>query len=86
VETRTDDLRARVREVLAEVFPDKNVDVIGDDDGLASVFDLDSLAAVDLALEIERRTGCYVPDEDLAKLTSIAATAEYLAAHPRTAR
>lgn len=75
-----DELRKQVREVLVEVFPDEEVGSIGDDDPLADALNLDSLAAVDLALEIERRTGLYIPDEDLPKLSSIGVTAEYLAA------
>ena len=52
------------------------VDLHGGD--LVEALDLDSMAMIDVALEVERRLGVHVPDEDLERLTSIDAIAEYL--------
>ena len=41
---------------------------------------LDSLDLVELVARLEQATGIYVPDPDLAKLTSVATTLDYIAA------
>ena len=73
--------RTLVRAVLAELFPDRDLSALGDRDDLASSLDIDSMALIDIALELERRTGLHVPDEDLPTLTSVQAAVDYLAAH-----
>jgi acyl carrier protein len=66
--------------MLAELFPDRNVEAVAADDDLASALDLDSLAMIDFALEIERRVGLHIPDEDLEGLTTIGASVAYVTA------
>jgi acyl carrier protein len=66
--------------MLAELFPDRDVEAVAADDDLASALDLDSLAMIDFALEIERRVGLHIPDEDLEGLTTIGASVAYVTA------
>ena len=77
--TRTE-VEATVRAILTDLFPDHDIAAVGDDDDLVEALDLDSMAQIDVVLEIERRTGFHVPDTDLLELTSIRATADYLSA------
>ena len=73
------DAEATIRDILADLFPDYEVGAVPRDADLAEALDLDSMAQIDLVLEIERRTGIHVPDEDIERLTSIEVAAEYLA-------
>ncbi len=77
------DIRQSIRKILAELFPDHDLSQLADGDSLASSLDLDSMAMIDVALEVERRFGVHVPDEDLERLTSIDAIAGYLSALDR---
>jgi acyl carrier protein len=72
-----------VRSILRELFPDDDVDALSGDADMAEALDLDSMALIDLVLELERRTGVEVPDEDLPRLTSIDAVVAYVDAKTR---
>ena len=72
------EIRQSLRQILTELFPDHDISQLGDGDALADSLDLDSMAMIDVALEVERRLGIHVPDEDLERLTSIDAISEYL--------
>lgn len=76
--TKTD-LEGQVRGILAELFPDHDVGSLPADAEFADTLDMDSMALIDTVLEIERRTGVHIPDEDLDGLTTIDATVRYLA-------
>lgn len=75
------DLTDTVRQVLVKLFPDHDVSQVSDDADLKDALDIDSLALIDVVLEIERRTGVHVPDEDLGQLTSIDSAVNYVSAH-----
>jgi acyl carrier protein len=78
VEQTQSDIKMRIREILTELFPDHDITQLGDGASLAETLDIDSMAVIDVALEVERRFGVHVPDEDLERLTSIDAIAGYL--------
>ena len=75
------DIEASVRRILTELFPDRDVAALADDDDLATALSLDSMALIDVALQVERELGLHIPDEDLGKLTSVRAAAHYVAEH-----
>jgi acyl carrier protein len=72
------EIRATIREILTELFPDHDITRVGDGDSLEDSLDIDSMAVIDVALEVERRLGVHVPDEGLEHLTSIDAITTYL--------
>jgi acyl carrier protein len=74
------ELEDTLRAILADLFPDHDAAALQDDDDLVEALDLDSMAQIDLVLEIERRLGCHVPDEDIERLTTIRIAADYLEA------
>ena len=75
--TRTE-LEAAFRGILADLFPDHDVAALEDDDDLVEALDLDSMAQIDVVLEIERRLGLHIPDEELTQLTTVRASVDYL--------
>jgi acyl carrier protein len=74
------ELEASIRAMLARLFPDHDVAGLASDADLSDALDLDSMAVIDVALEIERLFGVRIPDEDLPGLTSIGAITNYVAA------
>ena len=79
VTTTPRDAEATIRSILTDLFPDRDVSAVPGDAELADALDIDSMAQIDLVLELERRTGVHVPDEDVERLTSIDVAAAYLA-------
>jgi acyl carrier protein len=81
VATSQTDAEATIRSILTDLFPDAEVSDVSSDAPLTDALDIDSMAQIDVVLEIERRTGIHVPDEDIEGLTTIGVAAEYLADH-----
>jgi len=79
---RHDDVefRASIRRELRSIRRDKLPAVWDDDSSYRDDLGLDSLDLVEMVARLEQVTGIFVPDEDFVKLTSIAATADYVRA------
>jgi acyl carrier protein len=59
-------------------LPDDDIAAVPGDANLVETLDIDSLSLVDFLLELERETGLRIPDEDLARLTTIDAIVDYV--------
>lgn len=79
-----DEIEAVLRDALASLFPRYDVAGLSREVDLVDALDLDSMAVIDFALEIERRLDLHIPDEDLMKLTSLGEAVDYIAAHRGT--
>src|SRR5215207_723673 len=75
-----DDLafRASIRRELRSIRRDMLPPVWDDDASFRGDLGLDSLDLVEMVARLEQVTGVFVPDEDVGKLTSVAATADYV--------
>lgn len=71
-------LRAYIRQELRAIRPGKLPPDWSDDARYREELGLDSLDFVEMIARLEQLTGIFVPDIDVPKLTSIAATAEYV--------
>lgn len=78
--TTTADTRSAVLAVLAEIAPEADLALLSDDADLRDELDLDSLDLQNLVEGIHARLGVDVPERDYGRLTTLAATSEYLAA------
>lgn len=76
----TAESRDLVLRCLAEIAPDADLDNLDPSADLRRTLDLDSMDMLDLVAAIAEQGGATVPDKDMARLTSLDATAEYLAA------
>jgi acyl carrier protein len=76
----TTDVERTVRAILAEAFPDDDIDTINSAQTLREALDLDSLTMMDVVLELEQRSGIKIPNEDIDRLDSIDAVVEYVSA------
>ncbi len=74
----TEDLITAVREELAVAAPDTPAHAPADAE-LTADLGVDSLSVLELVARLEYRFGVVVPDEDWARMRSIAAIADYLA-------
>jgi acyl carrier protein len=74
-------VEAKLRALLAELFPDDDISGVRGDADLRDVVDLDSMAQVDLAVAVERTFGVSIPDEEIGSLTSVDATVRWVVAH-----
>ncbi len=80
METRAE-IEHTLREALAALFPRRDLSGLGLDTDLVQELDLDSMAVIDFALEVERRLDLHIPDDDLATLTTLRQAIDYVAAN-----
>jgi acyl carrier protein len=78
VEQTRSEVDATIRSTLGEVLPDQDISVVPGDANLVDSLGVDSLDLIEFVLELERRTGARVADEDLKRLTSIDAVVDYV--------
>ena len=69
------DLRAQLREIIAEIGEVDDPDTITEDADLFEDLDLDSMQAMEIVLEIERQFGVQVQEADLSQIRSLGAAA-----------
>ena len=80
------DLREQLRDIIAEVGELDDAESITDDAHLFTDLGLDSMQALEIVLEIERRWDLTVPEDDLQKIQSLkdaVELAERLGAKPK---
>lgn len=73
-----DELRDTVLEELSEIAPDIDMATFKDDANLQRDYDLDSMDSLNLAEAIHARLGVNIPEQDYARLHSIAELLDYL--------
>ena len=78
------EFRAGIRREIRSIRRDKLPPEWNDDSSFRAELGLDSLDLVEMVARLEQATGLFVPDEDIVKLTSIAATADYVRARRHT--
>ena len=71
------DIAVRIRTALADYLK-RDVKTIKPSDALRNDLGLDSMATIELLYEIEDAFDVQIPDEDLAKLTTVANVTAYI--------
>jgi acyl carrier protein len=71
------DIAIRVRTALAEYLK-RDVETIKPGDGLRNDLGLDSMATIELLYQIEDAFDVQIPDQDLAKLVTVANVTTYI--------
>jgi acyl carrier protein len=74
----TQDLSARVLELLVSVAPDVDADAVRPDEPFRDQFDFDSMDTLNFAIALHGAFGVDVPETDYAELTSLAKCVRYL--------
>ena len=75
------DISNVVLEIIADIAPDEDTSNIKPDVRLRDQLDLDSMDFLDIVMELRKRHGVEVPEEDYPKLASLDSCVEYLTPH-----
>ena len=67
-----------VLEIIEEIAPDEDVSAVKPDVRLRDQLDLDSMDFLDIVMELRKKHGIEVPEEDYPQLASLDSCAEYL--------
>lgn len=73
-----DELRKTVLEELSGIAPDIDMNSFDDGADLQDEYDLDSMDALNLAEAVHKRLGVNIPDQEYARMRSIADLINYL--------
>ena len=73
------EVKKAVLEIIGDIVPDHNVDVVKDDVALREQLDLDSMDFLDIVMELKKRHRIEVPQEDFPHLATLNSCVEYLA-------
>ncbi|MCZ4602791.1 acyl carrier protein [Streptomyces sp. Lzd4kr] len=72
-----------VKESIARVIPGADVAALGPDDAFRDVLEMDSLDFLSFVEVLSERSGVRIEDEDTSRLTTLAASADFLVADAR---
>lgn len=75
----TDDkIRQIILDIIAEIAPDEELASVKPDVRLRDQLDLDSMDFLDIVMELRKKYGIEVPEDDYPRLASLDSCAEYL--------
>ena len=67
-----------VLEIIAEIAPDEDLSDVKPEINLRDQIDLDSMDFLDIVMELRKKYGIEVPEEEYSHLASLKSSAEYL--------
>jgi acyl carrier protein len=67
-----------ILDIIASIAPDEDLSDVKPDVRLRDQLDLDSMDFLDIVMELRKRYGVEVPEEDYPKLATIDSCVEYL--------
>ncbi len=67
-----------VLEIIAEIAPDEDLSDVKPEINLRDQLDLDSMDFLDIVMELRKKYGIEVPEEDYSHLASLNSCADYL--------
>ena len=70
-----------VKDIIATIAPDEDVSSLTPDERLRDQIELDSMDFLDIVMELRKRYGVQVPEEDYGRLATLESCAEYLEPH-----
>jgi acyl carrier protein len=73
-----EDVQKIVIDIIEEIAPDEDVSSIKPEVRLRDQLDLDSMDFLDIVMELRKKHGIEVPEEDYPKLASLESCGEYL--------
>lgn len=75
---KTDEISSMILEVIHEIVPDEDLSNIDPDVRLRDQIDMDSMDFLDIIMELRKRYGITVPEDDYMKLSSLNSSVAYL--------
>jgi len=77
----TEEIVLAVKDIIATIAPDEELDGLTMDEPLREQIELDSMDFLDIVMELRKRYGVHVPEDDYKELASLQGCANYLAPH-----
>jgi len=75
------DISGAILDIIAHIAPDEDVSDVKPDVRLRDQLELDSMDFLDIVMELRKRYGVEVPEEDYPKLATLDSCVEYLTPH-----
>lgn len=75
-----DEVKEAVTDIIATIAPDEDLVSLNDTDLLRDQIELDSMDFLDIVMELRKRYGVMVPEDDYKELGSLESCANFL--HP----
>ncbi|MAE45267.1 MAG: acyl carrier protein [Planctomycetes bacterium] len=76
-----EDIIQAVKDIISTIAPDEEVESLKTDVSLREQIELDSMDFLDIVMELRKRYGVNVPEEDYKALASLDSCVDYLAPH-----
>ena len=77
-----DEVKEAVKDIIATIAPDEDLDGLNDTELLRDQIELDSMDFLDIVMELRKRYGVQVPEDDYKELgSSRQSCADYLHPH-----
>lgn len=70
-----------VKDIIATIAPDEDVSSLTTGERLREQIELDSMDFLDIVMELRKRYGVQVPEEDYPQLATLESCADYLMPH-----
>ena len=70
-----------VKDIIATIAPDEDLSGLTTSERLRDQIELDSMDFLDIVMELRKRYGVQVPEEDYPQLATLESCAEYLHPH-----
>ena len=74
-----DEVRTAVINIIDEIAPDEDTSNLKGDERLRDQLELDSMDFLDIVMELRKRYGVQVPEEDYMELATLQGCVDYLA-------
>ena len=72
------EIKPVILDIIGDIAPDEDLSDVKPDVRLRDQLDLDSMDFLDIVMELRKRYGVEVPEEDYPKLASLDSCVEYL--------
>jgi acyl carrier protein len=73
-----EEIRSLILEIIAEIVPDEDLSNIKDDVNIREQVELDSMDFLDIIMELRKRYGVEVPEDDYKELATLDSSMSYL--------
>ena len=73
-----DECKQIVLDIISEIAPDEDLSDVKPEIGLRDQLDLDSMDFLDIVMELRKKYGIDVPEEEYSQLDSLQSCADYL--------
>jgi acyl carrier protein len=74
-----EEIRLAVLDIIATIAPDEDLSSLSMDERLREQIELDSMDFLDIVMELRKRYGIQVPEEEYTELATLRGCIEYLA-------